>query len=155
MTQHKKACHVKLVCLLCHTSEEFPDKKSLSRHNIQVHQVCRKSWVFLLPGKNQLIMYIFYIHLIDHQERINCTECSFSTKHKTALQRHKVRFHKISNGFCLFPSLRKSIIIFHPLQETVHEGKRNFSCSMQDCEKDFTRKEYLLQHHKKDHILAA
>ena len=39
MTQHKKAEHVKLVCLLCHTSEEFPDKKSLSRHNIQVHQV--------------------------------------------------------------------------------------------------------------------
>ena len=81
------------MCLRCDISEEFPDKKTLNQHNIQVHQVglCFKSSACERDTP----------YSIHSQERINCADCGFSTKHKTALQRHKVSSLK-SRKVCTF-----------------------------------------------------
>ena len=105
LLQHKKTEHVKLVCLRCNDkTEEFPDKKKLNQHNIQVHQV---GHLFKIPVSffgNPYLLFFGNHYSIPHQEKINCSDCSFSTKHKTALQRHKVKKHSILI-FGLFSSI--------------------------------------------------
>ena len=64
-----------------------------------------------------------YMH--NHQDwTFDCNDCGFATKHKTALARHMV---------------------------TVHEKQRNFSCGYTGCDRNFTRREYLVLHSRKDH----
>ena len=63
LSQHKKTAHVKLVCLRCNdTTEEFPDKKKLNQHNIQVHQVGHffvlTSLFYSLPTRRESIALI-------------------------------------------------------------------------------------------------
>jgi hypothetical protein len=64
-----------------------------------------------------------YMH--NHQDwTLDCKDCDFTTKHRNALTRHRV---------------------------TLHEKQRNFSCGYTGCDRNFTRKEYLVLHSRKDH----
>jgi len=97
LSQHMKSVHEQFKCDLCDTEEVFVTKKKLGQHHMHNHQ----DWTF------------------------NCElECGFSTKHRTALARHKL---------------------------VVHDRVRKFTCDVAGCERDFTRKDYLLMHTRKDH----
>jgi hypothetical protein len=94
VSQHMKTVHEQFKCEHC--EETFISQKKLKQHYMHFHQ----DWTF------------------------DCAECDYRTKHKTALQRHKI---------------------------TVHEKVRRFACGEDGCERSFTRREYLTLHARKDH----
>ena len=94
VSHHMKSAHEQFKCEHC--DEKFISRKKQDQHYMHNHQ----DWTH------------------------DCDECGFSTKHKTALQRH---------------------------QETVHAKLRKYPCGFTNCDRDFTRREYLVLHSKKDH----
>ena len=98
VSYHVKLEHEQFKC--DHCEEVFVSTKKLSQHYMHYHQ----DWTF------------------------DCKDCGFTTKHRTALARHRV---------------------------SVHDKQRNYTCGYTGCDRNFTRREYLVLHSRKDHCDEA
>lgn len=158
LSTHKRLAHgnekqEKSICHIC--SKDFATRAGLNEHMATIHQEQREKNQLQCKECGQWLMNkrCLKTHMLLHTGvDIRCDECSYVTKKRTLLNRHKVTHHSTEKPFaCSLCSkqfkLRRALTVH--LQVTHANVPKSYKCDF--CEKTFGSSTNYYSHRKNIH----